>query len=241
MRVHEFSSYELHLSEWVHQWAESNTRTSTPLQNLAFSSIRSKCSTLFFSVLSFLSSTSNGAQQNSMDAPKSCKLSSYQYSHLKKRSESSYINIPEHGKPWSDHCTWPFSDRWGPLPGPSRQEIPIGSSLWNLRPAWFFGSASSPGISERWTSEWSSREAAISTSRSRSLVGRSSGKWQPCWGKDTRMRRREGRIHRRPIFRWISRSFSSAAPTSLRTRRNVVRDRRMGLWIAVLMNFWGRG
>ena len=64
-------SYELHWSEWVHQWAESNTRMSTPLQYLALSSIRSKCKILLFWG-PFFNSTSSGAQLNSIDVSKSC-------------------------------------------------------------------------------------------------------------------------------------------------------------------------
>lgn len=66
-----FFSYDVHLSEWVHQCAESKTNTSAALQYLAFSSIKSKCKILLFPS-PFFNSTKSGAQQNSIEVSKSC-------------------------------------------------------------------------------------------------------------------------------------------------------------------------
>lgn len=97
-------SYELHWSEWVHQWAESNTRMSTPLQYFALSSIRSKCKILLF-LGPFFNSTSSGAQLNSIDVSKSCIWILYTsviynwmkgnyYKQVQKRLSSLCIKLP---------------------------------------------------------------------------------------------------------------------------------------------------
>ena len=85
-------SYELVWSEWVHQWAESNTRISAPLQYLAFSSIKSKCRILLFPVPR-LSSTNNGAQKNSIEVSKSCQweLQGQSFTVIEKENRVCYI------------------------------------------------------------------------------------------------------------------------------------------------------